>query len=324
MTNPNRHFRIVERVASRLKLKQLRLLVAVTEQASILHAAQELNISQPAATKLLKDLEADFGVKLFERSNRGAIPTVYGDVLTRHGKLILSQISHAAQELDDLVEGTGGRVVVGTFLAASADLLPNTIQRIRQDRPNVSIQVREGTKDVLIPALQTGDLDLVVGRLPEFRYRENLIQETLFNERATIVAHPGHPLATAPSVGFPDLLEWDWILPPQETTLRRQIDKVFQDAGYPPPANVVESVSQLTNRKLLMMSDMLSVWPYQVVEEDIQQGRLALIPFDLEDIKGQVGVSYRRAKHLSPAASAFLDALRETAGAIRDRSDAVP
>ena len=166
MSEKDRHVKITERVSTRLKLKQLRLLVAIADHSSILHAAEEICISQPAATKLLKDLETDFNVKLFDRTNRGVIPTEFGKALVRHGKLILAQISHAAQELDDLNEGLGGRVAVGTLLTASAELLPRAIKILHDRRPNVSISVRDGTDDLLMPMLHTGELDMVVGRWP--------------------------------------------------------------------------------------------------------------------------------------------------------------
>ena len=321
MPPANRHIKIAERVATRLKLKQLRLLVAIAEHSSILHASETLNISQPAATKLLKDLETDFDVQLFERTNRGAIPTSYGEALVRHGKLILAQISHAAQELDDLSEGTGGRIVVGTLLAASAVLLPETIDRLRRMRPNVTVVIREGTNDLLIPALRAGEVDLVVGRLPEYRYREDLIQEALYEEQVCVVAKAGHPLVKSEKPDMAALLDWDWILPPPETTLRRQIDKEFLDAGFPPPVNALESVSLLTNRQLLLRSEMLCVLPYHVVEDDIRRGDLAIVPFNFAEASGPIGVSYRRSGRLSPAADIFLDELRITGESLRTRPE---
>ena len=125
-----RHTRIVDRAITRLKLRQLRLLVAVGDFGSIQHAARELQISQPAATKLIQDLELDIEVQLFERTNRGVVPTDFGEALIRHGKLIISQVSNAAQELDDLTEGSSGRVVIGTLLAAAPILLPTAIETV--------------------------------------------------------------------------------------------------------------------------------------------------------------------------------------------------
>ncbi len=316
MDTHNRHIRITDRVLTRLKLKQLRLLVVVAERASILHAAEALNISQPAATKLIKDLEADFGVRLFDRTNRGAVPTPFGEALVRHGKLVLAQIAQAAQELDDLNEGRGGRIVVGTLLAASAKLLPRTICRVRAKRPNVSVTVRDGTNHLLMPALAAGDLDMVVGRLPEFRHRAELVQERLFDEAVCIVARAGHPLAGRGSVALSDLAACDWILPLQETTLRRQIEKAFHDHGMAPRI-AVESVSFQTNRALLQSTDLIGIVPAHVVEQEARLGVLSVIPCDLGVSIGPVGVSFRQVGGLSPAAAAFLQELREVARGLR-------
>ena len=314
MPDRNRHVKIIERVSTRLKLKQLRLLVAIAEHSSILHAAEEIHISQPAATKLLKDLEADFNVKLFDRTNRGVVPTEFGDALVRHGKLILAQLSHAAQELDDLNEGLGGRVVVGTLLAASAKLLPHVIREIHAERPNVSIVVRDGTNDFLMPLLHSGELDMVVGRLAEYRYREELVQEILYHEEIVVVCRQKHPLARSKTVKFEVLADQDWILPPRQTTLRRQVDKEFFDRGLPSPSNPVECVSFLTNRAILLETDMIGVFPSHVVEREISNGELAVVNCKLNISNSPVGISYRSEDALSPAATTFLAKLRTASG----------
>ncbi|MEM8811354.1 MAG: LysR family transcriptional regulator [Pseudomonadota bacterium] len=321
MTSDSRHIRITERVSTRLKLKQVRLLVAIDRHASILHAAREMNISQPAATKMVKDLEADFGVSLFERTNRGVVPTDHGAALVRHGKLILAQIAQAAQELDDLSEGAGGRVVVGTLLAASVSLVPEAIGRLYVERPKVSVDVREGTNAMLMPALRLGDVDMVVGRLPEYRHREEIIQEGLYEEQIRVVVRPEHELANTGEVSMETLAGRAWILPPPDTTLRRQMDKEFFDHGLEPPAQSVDSVSFLTNRALLFGTDFIGAFPYHVVETEIRHGALTALPCVLNRITIPVGVSYRRQGRLSPAANVFLDHIRAGAAALRGRPD---
>ncbi|MEM7302648.1 MAG: LysR substrate-binding domain-containing protein [Pseudomonadota bacterium] len=313
MNDQNRHIKIVERVSTRLKLKQLRLLVAIANHSSILHAADEICISQPAATKLLKDLETDFDVRLFDRTNRGVVPTEYGEALVRHGKLILAQLSHAAQELDDLNEGLGGRVLVGTLLTASAQLLPDVIRTLREQRPNVSVIVRDGTNDFLMPLLYSGELDMVVGRLAEYRYREELTQEILYHEEVVIVCAQSHPLARAKAMILEDLADCNWILPPTQTTLRRQIEKEFFDRGLASPLNPVECVSFLTNRSLLLNTNMIGIFPRHVVQREIANGELAVIDCALNIAKSPVGVSYRKESALSPAALAFLNEMRTIA-----------
>lgn len=311
------HSRIVDRAITRLKLRQLRLLVAVGQYGSIQNAARELQISQPAATKLIKDLELDFEVTLFERTNRGVIPTAYGDALIRHGKLILAQVSNAAQELDDLAEGSSGRVVVGTLLAAAPNLLPNAIEILLTDRPKVAIKVVEGTNDALMPALLSGEIDMIVGRLPSYRHRTKLVQEKLFDERVVAVVRKQHPLSKKKSVSFDQVRPFGWILPPLETTLRRQVDQFFVNQCQYIPQTILESVSYLTNRSLLQKHDLIGLMPEHVVSNDIENGMLAEINWSVPFGRGPIGISFRGPDSLPPAAKAFVLALRQAAKALK-------
>ena len=307
------HARIVDRVTTRLKLKQLRLLVAVGKHGNIQHAARDLNVSQPSATKMIKDLELDFEVQLFERTNRGVVPTPYGEALIRHGKLIFAQISNAAQELDDLNEGSSGRVVVGTLLAASSNLLPVAIEQVLAGRPKLAIKVVEGTNEVLMPELRSGEIDLVVGPMPTHRNRSELLQEKLYDEHIVVVAGNTHPLATKKDLQFEALKEFGWILPPIETTLRRQLDQFFLKQGQYSPPFALESVSYLTNRSLLKSKDYVGIMPAHVVAQDIAAGILKQLDLTLPIGTGPVGVSYRKHGLLSPAGVAVLHALRSAA-----------
>jgi DNA-binding transcriptional LysR family regulator len=312
----SRHTRIVDRVLTRLKLKQLRLLVAVGKHNNIQNAARELNVSQPAATKMIKDLELDFEVQLFERTNRGVIPTPFGQALIRHGKLIFAQVSNAAQELDDLNDGSTGRVVVGTLLAASPHLLPMAVARLMADRPKVAIKIVEGTNEVLMPALRSGEIDFVVGRLPTHRHRNEIAQETLLHERILAVTGQTHPLAGVLSLDFAALKPFGWILPPTETSLRRQLDQLFIAQGQYLPPVAVESISYLTNRALLQTQKLIGLMPAHVAAQDIKSGLLKKIDWNVPFGDGPVGVSYRDGGDFSPAGAAFLQALRETAAGI--------
>ncbi len=312
----SRHTRIVERALTRLKLRQLRLLVAVGQYGSIQNAARALSISQPAATKMIQDLELDFEVELFDRTNRGVVPTVFGEALIRHGKLIFSQVSNAAQELDDLNEGNSGRVVVGTLLAASPALLPMAVEQLLRQRPNVAIKIVEGTNEVLMPTLLSGEIDMVVGRLPSQRHRKNIVQERFFDERVIAVAGTGHPVAGEKAVSFDTLKSYGWILPPLETTLRRQIDQFFMRQGQYTPPKTIESVSYLANRTLLRTHDFIGLMPAYVAALDIRSGLLAPVNWTVPFGAGPVGVSYRGRHSLSPAGAAFLDALHAVAAEI--------
>ena len=305
------HSRIVELAETRLKLRQLRLLVAVGKHNSILHASRELGLSQPAATKMIKDLEIDFEIKLFERSNRGVVPTVYGEALIRHGKLIFAQVSSAAQELDDLTEGNSGRIAVGTLLAASSHLLPMAIEQTLRTRPQVAIEVFEGTNEDLMPSLRSGELDMVVGRLPVNRLRTELQQVWLFEEEVALVVGSQHPLAAQESISFDDLKAYGWIVPPAAITLRRHLDQYFvkNDPSYSPSPQI-ESICYLTNVALLRNMPLIALMSEQIAAEGIALGNLVRLPIHLPFGSGPVGATFRSEETLSPAAAALLAALK--------------
>ena len=311
-----RHTRIVERVQSRLKFNQLKLIIAVGKHSNIRNAARELNISQPAATKIIKDMEIDFEVKLFDRTNRGVVPTVFGEALIRHGKLIFSQVANAAQELHDLSEGNSGRVVVGTLLAASPQLLPLAIEKLTERRPRVAIKIIEGTNEALMPNLRAGEIDMIVGRLPVHRHRDEIVQEKLLDEQILAVVGPQHPLAKARIQTFDQLKSLGWIIPPIETSLRRQLDQFFISQGSFAPNFSLESVSYLANRSLLQSHDLISLMPSQVPAYDIRNGNLCALNWTVPFGSGPVGVSYHRKAEISPAGKSLLNALKEAASGI--------
>lgn len=299
---------------SRLKLRQLRLLTAIADEGTVLKGSQALNIAQPAATKSIKELEDALGVQLFDRSSRGVTPTDFGQVMIKHAKLILTQLRHAGEELQSLEEGLSGRVHVGTLLAASTSLLPRALARLRERRPGIAVTVDEGTIDRLMPGLRTGDIDVVLGRLPEYREREGLRQEVLYLDTVSIMVREGHPLTQRRDLTLADLVDQAWVMPPPQTSLRRQVDHAFRHEGLEPPQDVIESVSILTNHALLMNTDMLATMPHQV---GIGQAGLTALPVILEGANSRIGATTHAHGELSAAARYFMAVVHEVAAEIR-------
>jgi DNA-binding transcriptional LysR family regulator len=300
-------------LTSRLTIRHLRMVVAIVEEGNLVRAAKHLNMTQSAVTKALQEVEALTRAKLFDRTNRGVVPTMFGNTLAEHARLVITQLAHAEEHLADLRDGTGGRVAIGTLLSASAELLPTAIARLRRGRPNLVVKIVEGTNDVLIPALRAGELDMVVGRLSEHRDRLNVIQEVLMDDIACVVARSGHPLTERPNLKLAELVAWEWILPPPEASLRRQIDIAFRQEGLEPPPHAVESVSLLTNRGLLIDADYLGVFPAQVARREAASGLLAILPVTLQATARPIGITTRANARLSPAAELLVDMLRSVA-----------
>jgi DNA-binding transcriptional LysR family regulator len=297
-------------ITRKFRLRHVELIAELYDCRSILKAAKRLSLTQPTVTKALQDVESTLGVKLFERSNRGLEPSAYGEIFARHAKIVLAQLRHAAEELESLRAGYSGKVTVGTLLAASASILPDAIALLKKQRPGVAISVVVGTYDILMPSLLVGDLDMVLGRLPEEGRSRALVYEEFYAEPICIVTRRGHPLARRRRLTLKDLANEAWLLPLPETALRRQIERAFVEAGAPLPRNVIESVSILTNRALLRKSDCIGVMPYHVALDDVEQGLLAILPVKLKKLETPVGAIRRAPGTLPPAASALLECLR--------------
>jgi DNA-binding transcriptional LysR family regulator len=305
----------LRRMVSRLTVRQLRIVLAVRDNGSLVAAAKHLGTTQPTISKALQDTEALVGVELFSRTNRGVVPTVFGEVLAAHSRLIISQLRHAATEIEDLRDGAG-RITAGTLLSASADLLPHAIARLRLDRPTVGIAIIDGTNDRLLPELSLGKLDLIVGRQPERDKSEGLHFETLINDISCVVARAGHPLIGREGLTLADLADCSWVLPRPETTMRHQIDAAFREQNASPPRHAVDSVSQLINRRLVLDHDYLSAWPWLVAHREVQDGHIAVLPFRLRATRSAVGITTRADSQPSAATRAFIRALRSVSASM--------
>lgn len=304
--------RDLQRLASRLTMRHLRMVMAVAEDGSLVAAGRHLNMTQSAITKALQEVEHLLGVPLFERTNRGVRPTIYGQTLAGHARVVSAQFMRAAQHISDLHDGVGGRVCVGTLLSGSAEILPSAIIALRRERPMLAVDIVDGTNDRLLPGLRNGVIELIVGRLPDLIDRRGLVVEPLLDDNAYLAARPGHPLARHAQIELADLVDHDWIMPPGDTTLRRQIDRAFTQAGCAHPARVVTSVCHLTNRRLVADADYLVIWPGTVARQEVAQGNVVLLPITFGPHRDAVGITYQADRALSEGARALANEIRKT------------
>src|SRR4029077_10068975 len=227
MMAPMSSARLERWITRKFRLRHVELIAEIYDCRSILRAARRLNLSQPTVTKALQEGERTLNVPLFKRSNRGLEPTPYGEIFARHAKIVLAQLRHAAEELENLRAGYSGKVTVGTLLAAAASILPDAIALLKKERPGVAISVVVGTYDILVPSLLVGDLDMVLGRLPEQGRSPALVYEEFYAEPVCLVVRRGHPLLRRRRLTLQSLANEAWLLPLPETTLRRQIERAF-------------------------------------------------------------------------------------------------
>jgi DNA-binding transcriptional LysR family regulator len=238
-------------LVNRLRFRHLALIIAIADYRTLHSAADQLGLSQPAVTKMLREVESGFGLPLFERLARGMTPTVFGESVIRYARLLLADLEHLRDELDSLAAGNRGKVLIGAIIAAAPLLLAHVVADIKQREPRLEVSILNDTSDVLLPMLAQGRLDFVIGRTMDDLKRDDLQFEKLWDEALSVVAGVDHPLAKARELNLKDLGERAWILYPQATPMRRLLELVFRDAGMPTPQNVVETSSVITTTTLL-------------------------------------------------------------------------
>ncbi|BDT59491.1 galactose-binding protein [Massilia varians] len=309
-TNPNWFLK------ARLKTRQLLLLIALDDYRNIHRAAEELHMTQPAASKQIKDLEEMLEVRLFERLPRGMEPTIYGETMIRHARMALTSLALAHDDLVALKAGLSGQVEVGVIMSPAMALLPRAIARIKEQAPLLRIGVHLEPSNVLLDKLQRGTLDFMIGRILEKEDSSGLVYEELTEEPACAVVRPGHALLEAKDLRLEDIADQPWILPPPGSILRHRFDMMFRRAGLQPPVNVVDTTALLLITTLLQQTDSLHVMPQEVAQYYASLNVMRILPIELPCKMDAFGIIRQQDHLLAPGADLLLKQVRLAASEI--------
>jgi DNA-binding transcriptional LysR family regulator len=295
---------------ARLKTRQLLLLIALDDHRNIHRAAEELHMTQPAASKQIKDLEEMLDVRLFERLPRGMEPTMFGETMIRHARMALTSLALAHDDIVALKAGLAGQVEVGVIMTPAMSLLPRAIARVKEQAPMLRIGAHMEASNVLVDRLQRGTLDFMIGRIMEKENSAGLIYEELTEEPACAVVRIGHPLLERSDLTLKDLHDKPWILPPHGSILRHRFDMMFRRAGLDIPVNVVDTTALLLITALLQQTDSLHVMPLEVAQYYASLSVIGILPIELPCKMDAFGIIRQQEHLLSPGADLLLKAVR--------------
>jgi len=298
---------------ARLKTRQLLLLIALDDHRNIHRAAEELHMTQPAASKQIKDLEEMLDVRLFDRLPRGMEPTMFGETMIRHARMALTSLALAHDDIVALKAGLAGQVEVGVIMTPAMALLPRAIAKVKQQAPMLRIGAHMEASNVLLDRLQRGTLDFMIGRILEKENSAGLIYEELTEEPACAVVRVGHPLLSVSALTLGDIYDRAWILPPHGSILRHRFDMMFRRAGLAVPVNVVDTTALLLITALLQETDALHVMPLEVAQYYASLNVIRILPIELPCKMDAFGIIRQQDHLLSPGADLLLRAVRAAA-----------
>ena len=299
----------------RLRMRQLYLLVALFETRNMSHTAAQMGVTQPGLSKWLSELEEDLNVKLFKRNSRGLTPTEFCSALVVHARAVIGELDRTQATIRLMSIGASGNLVVGTTPTVATGLVPRAAAYFRKRFPDAYLNIIENRLDELLPQLQEGRVDLVITRTDQARLDAGVRCDILYPEQIRVVVGMQHPLAKKRKVDWPDVLRYPWIIPPQVSPLRRELEHELALAGQPAPRYRVETGSTLVIVTMLQDSDLVAPMSARLMH--YFQGLKQLVPLPLPYLReGSVGVIRRREATDSPMLKAFMEGLRLHAASV--------
>jgi LysR family transcriptional regulator of abg operon len=300
-----------------MKLHQLAALVSASESGSLRQAAEKLRLSQPALSRSIRELEAELGVKLLERTSLGVEPTAYGKALILRSKIVESELRRAKDDIAHLRATTHGDLRVGATPLAAFSLLPAVLARFRASRPQARVSITDGMGGSLLNQLRQGELDFVFGRIDDAIDRHEFDVEVLFDDSLVVIARRSHPLARRPIAARTGrTIDWEaleWVLPDGDSAPRRAFQRAFYELTGRAPRCTVESNSFVTMLTLMSQTDLLGVAPHQIFRASWLQPEFAVLDLGFRFPIQPTGIIWRARSTPSAIAHYAMNELRHAA-----------
>lgn len=288
-----------------MSIRHLKIFIEVYKMQSITKAAKHLQMSQPAVTRVVQELEKYYGVILFERINRRLVVTECGKKLYAHAVHIIDTLDAMEKGLRDWDEL--GVLRIGASITLGNFMLPEIVKKLQAQYPNLKIRVMISNGAKLQQALLEGQLDVAIieGRI----YEEQLCFEEFADDRLVLIMPPEHPLYKADKIFLKDLQECDFLLREQGSAGRSFLDHVFAFHGF-----TIEPAWESTSTDALVKAVHyglgISFLPEQLVRSDIQSGFVVTRKIEDESFKRKHCIAWHQNKFLTTSAQDFMNLCR--------------
>jgi DNA-binding transcriptional LysR family regulator len=302
----------IDVLMSRLRMKQLQLLIALDDHKSLHKAAGVMAMTQSAASKALHELESMFEAPLFERSKSGMLPNQLGHCIIRYARLLATDLSALCQDIAEIRSGKGGRLAIGTIMGAIPDVVVPILNWLHSRQPNLSIEVIEDTSRRMLSMLDDGRLDLVIGRSSVSDQPGKYHYQPLRDEPISVVVGYAHPPLEKKELVFHDLKDHRWLVYPSHMPMHALLEREMDLAGLSMPSNQISTASTFVTISILQRStDIVALLPTDVADFFVRHKMIRILPLELKSQYQTFGIVTRKGGALSPAADQFIHLLRD-------------
>lgn len=293
-----------------MKLTGLRALVAAIEEGSLRAAARRIGVSQPALTRLIRDLEAELSATLLQRSTGGVVPTPQGMVLYQRALAADRELKQAVEQIRQLGGRMTGQLTIGAVPLAVMLLMPECLRTFSRAFPDIQLRIVEELYLGQLTGLRRGEFDISLGPLPGQLPVGEFIVEELMPIEMVVVVRRGNPLARARSLQ--DLADAPWIYTGvnAESGYARPL---FEQHGLTPPRAAALVNSTLGLVAVLAAGDYVGLFPRQIVEHRTMTEYFETVAVDEGPLSLTLAALVRSGTHLKPAVRQFLAHLHRAA-----------
>lgn len=293
-----------------------RQFLAVVEHASFRRAAEALRVSQPALSKAVQALEEDLGVRLLDRTARSVTLTDYGRRVFEHARALVAAEDDLRHDLGSIGGLAAGRVEVALGPYPSIISGHAAAARLVREHPQVGVGLRVASWRAVTAAVASRQVDLGIAELSDARDNGALRTELVGRHRGHFLCRAGHPVLARAPAGLRELLAYPWAM----TRVPKRIAAAFPAdlgrAGTLDPATgelvpAIELDVPMQIATFTRDADTLVVCTLSQVERELDAGQLAVVPIALPPFEAEYGFIWLRERSLSPAALAYMQALRD-------------
>lgn len=259
----------------------------------VARAAEALNVTQPAVSKQIADLERIIGVPLFKRDRNRLYLTAIGEQFANHARQMLDHLDRAVFDVEAMASGVSGSVSIGVVSSVAPTLLPQTIALFKRSAPKANISITDGHFVSLLPLLESGALDLLIARVWQPQTLPGIEQETLFSEPLVVVGGRDNPLAENVHLTWSDVASSPWIVPQSNSVARDAVDALFARNGLAPPDNTIASLSITLNLAVMKSMPALALFPRQLAQTHAARGEIVALPLDTQGFLSEARCFWR-------------------------------
>ena len=299
-----------------MRLQAIEQFIAVIDAGSIRGAARNLDISQPALTRALQQLEEELGVQLMDRSGRGVTPTAAGSAFLSRARVAEAELRKAAEEAKKTVGDSTRLLALGVSPVGASLLLPELAITLKKLHPTTRMRILETTPSALLSLVRDEVMDLAVTQRTRIHLDAGLDYRPLAEVQMRLAVRPGHPLLSKLNklgkktpCTLADLVPASWLYMTAHDSSDDIVSRSFIASGLPVPLPAVHCGSYFVALELIASTDMVGVLPPALLRSCMRSGQLAELVLVQPLLPIQLGLYTRSGSPMTAPAKSAANAI---------------